>query len=235
MKRATLKDIQQTSTIDTNNMTVEQLRNLVGNAADIANKRIKRLQANEWGRNSIAYQKWADAGAKKFSTKGKNEGQLKAEFKRVKNFLESQTGSVTGQTKFRRKIEERLGRKFETPEEESKFWEGYRAWESKEENKGYLYESNGAVTAYGSTTEADIEAKMSTMKPKYTDENGVEFIWSDFDGYVDEKGNLLTYEQARDIAEGEVIRERADKYLIASPESQALRGYSFEGPGLGGN
>ena len=224
MKRATLKDIQQTSTIDTNNMTVEQLRNLVGNAADIANKRIKRLQQNEWGRNSIAYQKWAEAGAKKFSTKGKNEGQLKAEFKRVKNFLESQTGSISGQKQERKKIEKMIGRKFKTPEEERKFWEGYRAYESRAKDKGYFYESNGAVSAYGSTTEVEVEKKME------------EYMDKELNSYRDpESGRPITYEQAYELAELEVIHERAEASLIASPEQQALKNTSFNFTGLGGN
>lgn len=233
MKRATLKDIQQTSTIDTNNMTVEQLRNLVGNAADIANKRIKRLQANEWGRNSIALQKWEAAGAKKFSTKGKNEGQLKAEFKRVKNFLKSQTGSISGQRQERKKIEQMIGRKFKTPEEERKFWEGYRAYEDRAKDKGYFYESSGNISAYGSTTEVDIEKKMEDYHPRYKDMEGNEYV--DKTVYKDEDGNVLTYEQAYELAEIEVIKERAEKSLIASPEQQALKGYGFNGPSLGGN
>lgn len=224
MKRATLKDIQQTSTMDTNNMTTEQLRNLVGNAADIANKRIKRLQANEWGKNSIALQKWEAAGAKKFSTKGKNEGQLKAEFKRVKNFLEGKTGSVSGQRQERKRIEKMIGRKFKTPEEERKFWEGYRAYESRAKDKGYFYESNGAISAYGSTTEVDIEKKME------------EYMDTELNSYRDpETGRPITYEQAYELAELDVINERAEASLIASPEQQALQNTSFNFTGLGGN
>ena len=224
MKRATLKDIQNTSTMDTNNMNIKQLRNLVSNAADIANKRIQRLQGSEWGKNSIALQKWEDAGSKPFSTKGKNAGQLKAEFKRVKNFLESKTGSISGQKQERKKIERMIGRKFKTPEEEKKFWEGYRAYESRAKDKGYFYESNGAVTAYGSTTEVDIEKKME----EYMDE--------DLNAYRDpETGRPITYEQAYELAELEVIHERAEASLIASPEQQALKNTSFNFSGLGGN
>lgn len=235
MKRATLKDIQQTSTIDTNNMTTEQLRNLVGNAADIANKRIKRLEGNEWGKNSIAYQKWQEAGSKPFSTKGKNEGQLKAEFKRVKNFLAAETSSIRGQKQVRKRIEEKIGRKFKNADEESAFWEGYKKWEAREKDKGYVYESNGAVTAYGTTSEVDITNKMEELHPKYLNEKGE--LEVNRSVYVDpESGEELTEEQAYEVAEALVIRDKTDKYIIARPEHSALSNYSFDNEAsLGGN
>lgn len=234
MKRATLADIQNASFEDLNKMSTKELRNLVSNAADVANKRVRNLRESKTGgKLSPALAGFEKAGGKKFSTRGKDRNELLGEAVRVKKFLGHKTSTVAGVRQLRKETEKRIGRKFKNEEDEKKFWEGYRAYESRAKDKGYFYESSGAISAYGQTTEADIEKKMEDYHPRYKDMEGNVFV--DKTVYQDEDGNVLTYEQAYELAEIEVIKDRAEKYLIASPENQALKSYGFNGPSLGGN
>ena len=74
---------------------VKENRKKISRLVSLANKRLKRLE--DAGLNdSPAYQKWVEAGAEKFSVKGKDHNQLQRELSRLKNFIESETSTVRG-------------------------------------------------------------------------------------------------------------------------------------------
>lgn len=70
-----------------------QLRQVVSRLADTANKRIKRLQGA--GVESIAARQAAQSGGK-FTTRGKGLDELRAEYLRERDFLQSPTSTIKG-------------------------------------------------------------------------------------------------------------------------------------------
>ena len=74
---------------------VKENRKRISRLVSLANKRLKRLE-NAGLDDSPAYQKWVEAGAEKFSVKGKDHNQLQRELSRLKNFIESETSTVRG-------------------------------------------------------------------------------------------------------------------------------------------
>ena len=74
---------------------VKENRKKISRLVSLANKRLKRLE-NAGLDDSPAYQKWVEAGAEKFSVKGKDHNQLQRELSRLKNFIESETSTVRG-------------------------------------------------------------------------------------------------------------------------------------------
>lgn len=71
------------------------LRAQVSQLANMANKRLDRLEKNELT-SSPAYQKWEQNGSHRFSVSGKSYSEVQSEYWRVKDFLEMRTSSVTG-------------------------------------------------------------------------------------------------------------------------------------------
>lgn len=74
---------------------VKENRKKISRLVSLANKRLKRLE-NAGLDDSPAYQKWVEAGAVKFSVKGKDHNELQRELSRLKNFIESETSTVRG-------------------------------------------------------------------------------------------------------------------------------------------
>ena len=74
---------------------VKENRKKISRLVSLANKRLKRLE-NAGLNDSPAYQKWVEAGAEKFSVKGKDHNELQRELSRLKNFIESETSTVRG-------------------------------------------------------------------------------------------------------------------------------------------
>lgn len=83
---------------DFNKLGKKDLQKITGRLVSAGNKRIRR--AREAGITSPAFE-YVERTGGVFSTKGKNLNQLRAEFVRAKNFLESQTGSIKGAKKFK--------------------------------------------------------------------------------------------------------------------------------------
>lgn len=135
-------DLLSMSSLDVSKLTRSELAKATRQLADIANKRLKRLETAEAGINSPLYQKTMETGY--FRTGGKNQGQLQAEFQRARSFLNKKTSTVSGWRKMRTKTLKRIG----VPEEDQKsfddksFWQTYRRLEKN---------NRALVHAYGST------------------------------------------------------------------------------------
>lgn len=76
-------------------LSKSQLRQAVSRLADAANKRLRRLE--NAGINSMAAFEVQESGGK-FSTRGKDEYQLQAEFQRARQFITDATSTVKGAT-----------------------------------------------------------------------------------------------------------------------------------------
>lgn len=92
-KKKTVKEILDIDITDFRRLTNQQMRGCVQTLADAANKRIKRFA--RMGEKSPAVAGVERTGGR-FSTKGKNLNQLRHEFMRAKDFLESETGNIKG-------------------------------------------------------------------------------------------------------------------------------------------
>lgn len=128
--RLTAGEILDLSSLDVSRMSERQLREAVQTLADVANKRLKRLETTPFGTSFTAYKSAMKRG--RFSTKGKNQGQLQSEFKRARAFLTSQTSKVSTVKRLRKEAAERIGGGFTSEESEKAYWEAYRKTEKEE-------------------------------------------------------------------------------------------------------
>lgn len=73
-----------------------------------ANKRLKRLAESDFN-TSPAYQKWVKDGGEYFGIRGKSQQEVRNEYYRVKNYLDSATSSITGTKKVLKSVAENTG------------------------------------------------------------------------------------------------------------------------------
>lgn len=123
-KQLKTADILNISAVDFSKLTKPQLRSAVQTLSATANKRLKALAQK--GMTTPSAQQ-AEKGGGKFSTRGKNLNQLRSEFFRAKNFLESKTSTLRGYKNFVKENIEKLKEKGVnvTPEQFNKFWQTY--------------------------------------------------------------------------------------------------------------
>lgn len=82
-----------------------ELSSYVRVLADVANKRIKRLEESGLYKISQTYQ---NLSAEKFTTKGKTEQQLRNEYMRARQFLGNKSSTVGGVRKIKADLEKNL-------------------------------------------------------------------------------------------------------------------------------
>lgn len=153
---------------DVRGWVLSQLKKESRRVFDIANKRINRLESS--GLGSPALHSVMNSGGK-FYTKGLGWNQLYKEYRRCLNFLNSQTSTVSGARKEKRRIEEILGRPL-TNEQQKTLFKAYHQLAKS---------SPGGVQAYGSERLVQYLAQEITSED---DEimNGTDF---DFSTYVE--------------------------------------------------
>lgn len=149
------KQLLSLPSADIDKMSESELRDAVQILASAANKRLKRLAGTESGKMSPAYQSamkrsYTTSQGGKFGTEGKTRNQLRNEFKAIKGFMESKTGSVEKWGRYKKKVYDRMGGDFGgDATKESQFWKMYRELESEHGIIGYMQ--------YGSKeTQADL-------------------------------------------------------------------------------
>ena len=109
-------------------LTNKELRAVTQQLADAANKRIKRLLADETGVTSPILTRGKGGEIPYYSVKGKTtRGEIMSEYKRIKNVMRpgAKTSSVKAWKQEVKKIETRVGGRM-TPE----MWRAYRQLES---------------------------------------------------------------------------------------------------------
>lgn len=126
------KSIEELRTLDTSKLSEAELRAATQRLADAANKRVRRLMADEIGQYSQYAQEAKAKGGNIFTTKGKTtRSEVKAEFDRLRNFLNpsKQKTSVRGFRKFVKQMEKKgASRELLL---NSDFWSTYRQFASR--------------------------------------------------------------------------------------------------------
>lgn len=105
-KGMSTQDILNIDLATFNKLNTQEMREMVQRLSSTANKRMKALR--ESGLDSPALRAVNRSRRGKFSTRGKNLNELRAEFVRAKNFLENKTSTVSGWKKVRNEIIESL-------------------------------------------------------------------------------------------------------------------------------
>ena len=128
---------------DIKKLSRRDLAHVVSTLASAANKRLVRLEKSPIGTQAPAYKTAMETG--KFSVAGKNQGQLQAEYKRLKTFFSRKTSSLGGWNKVRARVRDQMiktsGGAFENIEDEKKYWEYYRSIEKKYSHTIQKYDS----------------------------------------------------------------------------------------------
>lgn len=119
-----VKDILNIDIEDFNKLNLSDLRKVVGRLVSAGNKRLRTFEKAEESSPAVRY---IMRSGGMFSTKGKNINQLRSEFVRAKDFLESKTGTKRGWEKVKKETIQGLednGVEI-TKEEFDKFWKSY--------------------------------------------------------------------------------------------------------------
>lgn len=103
----TTQELLNLSGVEISKLKKPELRKIVQILASASNKRLKRL--HQKGISTPA-SRYVDKNGK-FSTKGKNINQLRAEYIRAKNFLQSKTSTITGYKRFKKEVQKNLTEK----------------------------------------------------------------------------------------------------------------------------
>ena len=145
---------------------VKENRKRISRLVSLANKRLKRLE-NAGLADSPAYQKWVEAGAEKFSVKGKDHNQLQRELSRLKNFIESETSTVRGVNNVLKQMAQNTGIE-------------YSNLQDLKDNAKTFFELSSKVEQYLRTVD-DIASSIGYQK-----------IWESINQYVKDERITLT-------------------------------------------
>lgn len=123
-----------------------ELKREIQRKANIAHKRLKRLEENNLT-NLPAYQQWVKDGKVRFGVRGKNYNELQAELARLNRFLDSKTSLVRQANKHLKDIADMTGVKYKSVKElPNKLENFFRISEKVDE---YLRNVEGSASAIG--------------------------------------------------------------------------------------
>ena len=123
-----------------------ELKREIQRKANIAHKRLKRLESNNLT-NLPAYQQWVKDGQVRFGVKGKTYNELQAELARLNRFLDSKTSLVRQANKHLQDIAQMTGIKYKSVKElPDKLENFFRISEKVDE---YLRNVEGSASAIG--------------------------------------------------------------------------------------
>ena len=127
-------------------LKLRALKQEIQRKANIAHKRLKRLEKNNLT-ELPAYKQWVKEGKVRFGVKGKNYNELQAELARLNRFLDSKTSLVREANKYLKEIAELTGVKYKRVRElPAKLNNFFRISEKVEE---YLRNVEGVASAIG--------------------------------------------------------------------------------------
>lgn len=125
---------------------LEQLKREIRRKANIAHKRLQRLEKNNLT-ELPAYQQWVKDGKVRFGVKGKTYNELQAELARLNRFLDSKTSLVREANKYLKDIAQMTGVQYKSVKElPNKLKNFFRISEKVEE---YLRLVEGSASAIG--------------------------------------------------------------------------------------
>lgn len=125
---------------------LEQLKREIQRKANIAHKRLQRLEKNNLTQLP-AYQQWVKDGKVRFGVRGKTYNELQAELARLNRFLDSKTSTVKEANKYLKDIAHITGVKYRSVKElPNKLEKFFQISEKVEE---YLRLVEGSASAIG--------------------------------------------------------------------------------------
>lgn len=235
IKTKKLSDIKSLTTTDLNKLTRSELASYVRDAADIANKRLKRMEGTSAGEFSPAYQSWKRAGSRRFSAGRKNLNELRSEFRRAVRFLELKTSTTRNTNQMRRRVIELTGLEGLSLENEKKLWELYRQYNAYARYYGIEFDSESEIKAV-----ADIFKQMKNWSKGDIDK----LIAERYDKmnvgsqtmYVDKlTGDTMTRDEAFTQTRFNLIMERAERLTYKDPSMEDLNKFFGSQATFGGN
>lgn len=131
IQKMSLKSLTDLSERELSLLSNNDLSKVVSRLAHVANKRITRLSKADVF--SPAYEGFKRRGEGKFTSKGKNEFELKKEFVRAKEFLNMETSTVHGSQAVRRETKEKLQKKHNIKITNKQYNDFFKAYERLKE------------------------------------------------------------------------------------------------------
>lgn len=121
-----IKDILNIKSKTFNSLELSEMRKVVGRLVSAGNKRLRSFEKS--GEKSPAV-RYVEKTGGKFSTRNKNLNELRSEYIRAKNFLQSKTGSRSGWKEVKKETLLGLGNNGikVSDKEFDKFWNAYEA------------------------------------------------------------------------------------------------------------
>ena len=168
-----VEDIRQ---LDTRTLSDRALKQALNRLVSASNKRLRRLSADEYGRNSPAVQRTRTFSAKDAKTRG----EIKAEFERARAFLDpaKKSHTVRGWRKTVKKLEERGVKKEHLSSVD--FWGLYRRFER--EYVPSMYDSFTLLSLLSSLIgEHDEDEINDILRGQYEQDEEQEDVFGDFE------------------------------------------------------
>jgi len=124
---------------------LKQLKKEIQRKANIAHKRLKRLEKNNLT-ELPAYQQWVKDGQVRFGVRGKDYNELQAELARLNRFLDSKTSLVKEANKYLKEVANMTGVKYRSVKElPDKLRNFFRVSEKVEEYLRLVEDSASAI------------------------------------------------------------------------------------------
>lgn len=124
---------------------LKQLKKEIQRKANIAHKRLKRLEKNNLT-ELPAYQQWVKDGQVRFGVRGKDYNELQAELARLNRFLDSKTSLVKEANKYLKEVANMTGVKYRSVKElPDKLRNFFRVAEKVEEYLRLVEDSASAI------------------------------------------------------------------------------------------
>lgn len=172
---------------------IKELKREIQRKANVAHKRLKRLERNNLT-ELPAYQQWVKDGQVRFGVRGKNYNELQAELGRLNRFIDSKTSLVRQANKYLKDIAQMTSVEYKSVKElPGKLSNFFRISEKVEE---YLrnVEGSGSAIGYHKIWEVVNEVVESENK----DLDGSE---KDMDSIIQKAIDALEYEHFIEISE----------------------------------
>lgn len=195
MKRRTTKGVQSSITraeqLLESDRKLIQLKREIQRKANIAHKRLQRLEKNNLT-HLPAYQQWVKDGAVRFGVKGKNYNELQAELARLNRFLDSKTSTVREANKYLKDIAQMTGIKYKSVKElPDKLENFFRISEKVDE---YLRNIEGSASAIGYHKIWEVVNQVVEMEGKELDGSA-----EDMEAIIQAAIDALEYEHVIEI------------------------------------
>ncbi len=157
-------------TRETQEQKLAELKREIQRKANVAHKRLKRLEKNNLT-ELPAYKQWVKEGAVRFGVRGKTPEQLQQELNRVNRFLESKTSLVREANKYLKEVANTVGVQYRRVKELPQLLSNFFRLSDKVEEYLRLVEGSASAVGYHKIWEVVNEVvEVEEMTMELTDE-----------------------------------------------------------------